>query len=413
MTADRVLHLWLHGEHIGEVERLRSGRARLRFDGAAITAWGVGTRLLSYALPLTRSRVESVALDVYLANLLPEGAVRAQLESEHAVRPGDSLGLLARIGAECAGAVQLTPDDQRPTGRLVPLSSDQVNQIVADLPTITPPHGEQLTASLGGVQGKVLLARSDAGWAWPAAGAMSSHIIKPEPSDPNVPIPEIVEIEDWALRLARSAGVPAAEADVQDFGGRRALVVRRYDRRDGRRLHQEDFAQALGIRPGDKYESTAGHGRLAAIARGPGAEADSPRRFRDQLLRLLTFNVLIGNGDGHAKNYSLMIDGGVFSLAPAYDVAPVHHVNRRFGDAGMRVDGQRQLQHITAGHLLREAARWGVPESAARAAVAATLEAGVAALDDVPAVVAGVRLADAVRQAGERLLRGLAGRSQA
>lgn len=385
-----ILHMWLHGQHLGEVEQLRNGSNRLRFTDEAMARWGIGTHLLSFSLPLTSRRVESQVLDDYLDNLLPEGAVRAQLEQQHRVRPGDAFGLLSHIGAECAGAVQLAAGDQPPAGRLVPLSDAEVVQIVSDLPTLAAPAGEQVTASLGGIQSKVLLTRTEQGWAWPAAGAMSTHIVKPEPSDPQTPIPAIIEWEHWALQLARAAGLPAASSELVRFGDRLALVVERYDRVDGRRLHQEDFAQALGVRPGAKYEPAGDQAsRLSRIAAGPGSEASNPARFRSELLQLVTFHALVGNGDAHAKNYSMLITEGLFSPAPAYDVAPVFYLNDRFSNFGMRVAGQRSLKYLTGRHLVDEAVTWGLRERTAREVVAETADAVRSALGTAPAEPSG------------------------
>ncbi|GMA30777.1 type II toxin-antitoxin system HipA family toxin [Litorihabitans aurantiacus] len=366
MTTPRVLHLWLQGRHIGEIERLRSGRPRLRFDPESLRHWGVGARPLSYSLPLTPRRVESPELEIYLDNLLPEGALRTQLEREHGVRPGDALGLLAHVGQECAGAVQITTGDELPVPRLRPLTPGEVDRIVLDLPTLTSPDGESITASLGGVQSKVLLTRDGDGWSWPTGGAPSSHLLKPEPADPRAAVPRIIELEHWAMRVAARAGQAVARTEIGRFGGRLTLVVERFDREDGERFHQEDAAQALGIRPGDKYEPAAGEGRLRRLATGPGAEAEDPAVFRDDLLRQVTFRLLVGDGDAHAKNYSLMNRDGSFSVAPAYDVAPVFHVDPRFGDFGMRVDGQRRLARLGREHLVAEAESWGVPRGRAR-----------------------------------------------
>jgi serine/threonine-protein kinase HipA len=206
-------------------------------------AWG---RTYCPSLPMSIRRVESAALDDYLDNLLPEGPVRAALEQQYGLRPGDGFELLSHIGGDCAGAVQIAVDESPPPGRLVPLADDEVNAIVSDLPTLSPPPGEAVSAALGGVQSKVLLTRTQSGWAWPAAGAVSTHIIKPEPVEPQTPIPRIIEYEHWTLQLAAMA---AARSELLRFGERRALVVERYDRRDGECVHQEDFAQALGIRP--------------------------------------------------------------------------------------------------------------------------------------------------------------------
>ena len=406
MSGKNVLDLWLSGEHLGEVERLRTADLRLRFDPRVVADRGAGTRLVSYSIPLTTRRVESRSLDTFLDNLLPEGAVRAQLERQHGVRPGDMFGLLSHIGQECAGAIQLTRGTAPGPGHLVPLAPAEVARIVEDLPTLSAPDGGAVTASLGGVQSKVLLTRTDTGWAWPAGGAMSSHIVKPEPTDPNVPIPAIIEYEHWAMNLARASGLPAARCELERFGDRLALVVERYDRANGTRLHQEDFAQALGLSPGDKYEPPGpGAGRLQRIVRGVGAEAPDPRALARDLLALVTFNVLVGNGDAHAKNYSLTLDNGRFHLAPAYDVAPVFYVNDRFRDFGMTVDGQRGLRYITATHLIAEGVSWGMPPGEAAEVVGSTSDAVLAALGSVSVTRLTEPIAERIRDTAGRFAR--------
>lgn len=383
--SPKILHLWLHSEPLGELEQLRNGAVRLRFSTEALDRWGVGTRVLSYSLPLTTRRVQSEALDDYLDNLLPEGAIRSQLEQQYRVRPGDTFGLLCHVGGECAGAVQLTVGDQPQDGHLVAMTEAEVTQIVEDLPTLAAPQGQTVGASLGGVQSKVLLTRTSDGWAWPAAGAMSTHIIKPEPIDPSVAVPEIIEYEHWAMQLAAAVGLNVARSELVRFGDRLALVVERYDRNEGRRVHQEDFAQALGLRPGNKYEPADERpSRLARIAAGPASESLDPGGFRLALLKLVAFNLVIGNGDAHAKNYSMLLSDGLFSLAPAYDIAPIFCVNDRFSNFGMQVADQRNLKYLSATHLLTEAVGWGLDEAVVRQVVGETALAVLHALDEVP-----------------------------
>ena len=57
-----VLNVWLHAQHLGEIETLRNGGNRLRFTQEAMSTWGIGTHLLSFSLPLTTRRIESPAL---------------------------------------------------------------------------------------------------------------------------------------------------------------------------------------------------------------------------------------------------------------------------------------------------------------------------------------------------------------
>lgn len=358
--TDRLV-VWLHGSRLAEVHRLRNGRLRLRFDPDAFNRYGIGTCPLSLSLPVTDRRVQGPALDRFLDNLLPESSVRSALERENGVSPGDAFALLGVLGRECAGAVQLTPDDTPVgTGRLVPMSDDEVATLVARLPTLDPPDGEVVSASLGGVQAKVLLTRTDDGWAWPAEGAMSTHIVKPEPVA-DVAVPDLVRWEEWTLRLARTAGLPAARAELVDFDGRTAVVVERFDRQDGRRLHQEDMAQALGVAARDKYEPSTGRpSRLEQLVAAARAQAVDPDRLVADLVAQLTFNLVIGNGDAHAKNYSLTLgERPACDMAPLYDVAPVFLLNPTYQHFGLALDGQTRLRHLTGAHLVREAQHWG------------------------------------------------------
>jgi serine/threonine-protein kinase HipA len=358
--VNQLLHVWLRGEHLAELEQLRNGRLRMRYDSAALDTYGIGARPLSLSLPLTEKRVQGDHLERFLDNLLPEGAVRGALEREHGIRPGDTFALLAQVGRECAGAIQLTSEEDPSTeGRLVPLDGAEVGRIVSNLPTLDPPEGEVVSASLGGIQSKVLLTLTPDGWAWPAAGAASTHIIKPEPVTDVGPA-DLIRWEDWTLRLARAAGLPAARTELGDFDGRLALIVERFDRVEGRRTHQEDFTQALGIASRDKYESGSRDGRLRAIAHGAGTEALDPTAFVAGLVAQVAFNLIVGNGDAHAKNYSLGIDQtATFSLTPLYDVAPVYLLNPVYQNFGHSLDGTSRLRYLSAEHLLHEAATWG------------------------------------------------------
>lgn len=379
--SDRLV-VWLHGVRLGEVQRLRNGRLRLRFDDAAVTRHGIGARPLSLSLPVTDRRVQGPQLDRFLDNLLPESSVRSALEREHGVGPGDTFSLLGALGRECAGAVQLTSDDEPVgPGRLVAMSDDAVAALVARLPTLDPPDGETVSASLGGVQAKVLLTRTEQGWAWPADGALSTHILKPEPIT-DVAVPDLVRWEEWTLRLARSAGLPAARAELADFDGRTAIVVERFDRRDGARIHQEDVAQALGVAARDKYEPSAGRpSRLEQLAAVAQDEATDPDAFVADLLAQVTFNLVVGNGDAHAKNYSVTLGGAAgCTMSPLYDVAPVFLLNPAYQHFGLALDGQPRLRHLTGEHLVREAQHWGVRPAVVRDVVEQVTTAVRAAL---------------------------------
>jgi hypothetical protein len=103
----------------------------------------------------------------------------------------------------------------------------------------------------------------------------------------------------------------------------------------------------------------------------------------------MTATVALGNGDGHARNHSYLIEDGAVRLAPAYDVAPtVEFVSGR--QAGLWIGGQAMLFAVTRGHLAREMRSWGVPAADAGAVVDTTLERLAAALPKAADLVSAV-----------------------
>lgn len=383
----RPLNVWLYGVHIARLSEPSRFRYRLDFTDDAMDAFGEGSRVLSLALPITRkpaadSKNPSAghSVSAFIEGLLPEGNLRQHIATHAGVPVTDSMELLSRVGAECAGAVQIIDAGIEPgPGRLRSLTEEEVTRLVADLPTYHLPDGAVPQASLAGIQDKVLLAAlEDGGWGWPERGAPSTHIVKPEPLGGSVP--HLIQCEDWALHVARAANLSAAESRLATFDRREAIIVTRYDRdASGRRLHQEDFCQAIGLAPRAKYESTAEatrHGsRLRRIARMAAPRAPDPDAFRRDLLQAMTFNVVIGNGDAHSKNYSLMIDRvGRVSLAPIYDSAPTAYLDRKYKGTGHVINGKTSIDTIAVTDLADEAASWGMSARRATAIVTSCME---------------------------------------
>jgi serine/threonine-protein kinase HipA len=350
-------------------------------------AFGEGSRVLSLGLPITREPVvdsrspkTGLAVSAFIEGLLPEGNMRQHIAATAGVPVTDTMALLGRVGAECAGAVQILGAGVEPgPGHIRSLTDEEVTRLVADLPTYHLPDGAVPQASLAGIQDKVLLAAlADGGWGWPEQGAPSTHIVKPEPLGGSVP--HLIQSEDWALHVARAAELEAAESRLAKFDEREAIVVTRYDRNaSGERLHQEDFCQAIGLAPQAKYESTAEprrHGsRLKRIARVAGARAADPDAFRADLLQAVTFNVVIGNGDAHSKNYSLMIDRvGRVSLAPIYDSAPTAYLDPKYKGTGHVINGKTSIDTITVEDLTNEAASWGMSARRATSIIKSCME---------------------------------------
>lgn len=254
--------------------------------------------------------------------------------------------------------------------------------------------------SLAGYQPKTTLALLDGAWHAGINGAASTHILKSVAAGNEAAL----HTEAFCLELSRRAGLTSFSREVRTFAGMAALVLERYDRRtDGRNvghIHQEDGAQALGL-PWDtdsKFEGVNPAANLRALARlllrrrdilGGGPDD------RETLLAHTTFNVAVGNTDGHAKNSSVLrTEDGVVTLAhvSAKALSPNGNLNM-----ALRINGRSYQPSLTVEDLVTEGVSWGLEERHARQAVAGTLER----------LAAGLRAADGA-SAGENVVRYIA-----
>jgi serine/threonine-protein kinase HipA len=393
------LDVWLYGTRVAQIESDR-GRPRLTYTAEALERYQLGTPLLSLSLPVREERYPQGVVRNFLDGLLVEGDARRRVAREVSVRADDTFGLIRALGRDCAGAIVIQPSDEPqppPTTTLgaEPLTDQQLEQLVSNLESAPLGVSGRVRVSLAGVQDKLLLSRMpDGTWGRPVDGTPSTHILKPEIAA----YPETVANEAFCMRVAKAIDLPAAEVSTMVVGGRKLIVVERYDRRvedDGtvHRLHQEDFCQATGIAPSDKYEEDGGPSlrRVADIVSAV-ANPDSLER----LLRATTLNVLVGNGDAHAKNFSLLHqESGQLTLAPAYDVmSTVVYGDDRLA---MYVDSVQRTSRVTADRLMNEAASWGLSRRTAEEIVTDVLDRIPAAIDsawsetpDMPAAYVAV-----------------------
>jgi serine/threonine-protein kinase HipA len=291
----------------------------------------------------------------------------------------------------------IQPDDEPPppqptTKTAEPLTAAAIGDLVANLRSAPLGVDARVRISLAGVHEKLLLTRMpDGSWGRPVEGTPSTHILKPQIAE----YPNTVENEAFCMRLARHLGLFVSAVETMTVNGRRVIIVERYDRNvrpDGtvERIHQEDFCQATAIPPERKYEEDGGPTlrRIAGILQGV-AGPDSLER----LLRAVTVNVLIGNGDAHGKNFSLLHDAsGSLRLAPLYDLVST----LVYGDdrLAMYVDNVQRTNRVTADRIVNEAARWGLSRGRASEIIAEILDrapaAAQAARDETEGVPAGV-----------------------
>lgn len=370
------LAVWLYGERVAVIDRERD-RLRLVYTEEALRRYSLGLPLLSLSLPVSSRRYTQGIVRRFLDGLLPEGEARRSIARDVRVSERDTYGLIRAIGRDCAGAIIIQPiEDPAPpaptTTTAEPLSPDEIEDLVRDLKSTPLGVGGRVRISLAGVQEKLVLTRMpDGRWGRPVDGTPSTHILKPEIAA----FPDTVENEALCMRVAKHLGLDVAPVETTRIGGRKLVVVERYDRvvaADGavHRIHQEDFCQASGVAPESKYEEDGGPSllRIATILRDV-AEPGSLER----LLGAVTINALIGNGDAHAKNFSLLhTEEGALTLAPLYDLTCTLY----YGDdrLAMPIDNVHRTNRLVIERIANEAVRWGMPRGRATEIVAVLLE---------------------------------------
>lgn len=350
----------LHGVKLGTLE----GDARsfdFLPDSEAIRSFGVNSRALSVAIPLTPAprRDQATRRRNWFAELLPEGDQYHHMLAQAGLRPGDTLRFLARYGRDVAGALQIWDLDdptEPPTPSLRSLNDAQVRVLLTD--PIGAPLANDLysgKSSLGGVQPKIVLVRSGDGWAQSLGGYPTTHILKPQLTGH---LSSVVFDEEYGSRIARALGLSSGLAQLQKFDGLTALVIERYDRDQGARLHQEDFNQVLGARGDQKYQRIGGVVSLRRVAGALRLHATQQELVR--LARMVVLAVAIGNLDLHTKNLSLLhVGNDRVQLAPAYDVVPQAHMLND-GEVALAVNGKYRHASIERADLVTEIQGWGL-----------------------------------------------------
>lgn len=362
---------------------------RLVYDHRWQNSMGRGAFPVSLTMPLTLKEHEALS---WLTNLLPEApATMRAMERRLGVAAEDVVGLLSRIGRDTAGALSIgTPrgttwkDEHL---RRIP-DDTALERIISELPAKPFLVGEEgVSMSLAGVQEKLPVALIDGQLAIPLDDSPSTHIIKPAPTDR---LPGAAHNEALCLLLANRCGLQAAEATTGRAGERTYLLVTRYDRlytRDHwRRLHQEDFCQALGRSPSAKYEKGGGFKGVTLVDMFGLVDKNMTAADKLRLLDAVVYNVIICNTDSHAKNYSALFVGSTIFLAPLYDLmcADCWEVTRKLPQT---IDGKEGGDYLYGRHWKRMAKACGFNPTAAVRRVEALADKVIAAL---PGAVADV-----------------------
>ncbi len=314
-----ALDILLHGRRIGGIARLEGDRSIFTFDEDYLADQERPTLSLAYRDQygglVNDPRAYQTKLEPFFSNLLPEGVLRDYLAGRAGVKAVREFQLLSQLGDDLPGAV-----------RAVPVEGAAIAEDEADETIAAGIAKHALRFSLAGVQLKFSGLKKhgkNGGLTIPASGSGGDWIVK-LPSSRHAHVPEN---EFAAMSLAARLGIDVPEIDLigidqveglpegLDRYGAAAFAIRRFDRSEDGAVHIEDFAQVYSVYPDDKYENASYRSILTVLA----AETDDASII--EFIRRLTYSVLIGNGDMHLKNWSLIYpDRKRPILSPAYDL---------------------------------------------------------------------------------------------
>lgn len=309
---------------------------------------------LSRSLPLQETPFTMKQCRPFFSGLLPEAHLRSTIARQLGISEKNDFALLAAIGGECAGAVAILPQNT-PIAQLKPdykiIKKQEVSEILQTMhqrPMIVGEDGIRL--SLAGAQDKLPVAVIDGNIAIPMHGAPSTHILKPINRD----FPSLIQNECFCLSLAKKIGLNAVNASIHHAGKIPYLLVERYDRikteHGIQRLHQEDFCQALGISPEMKYQREGGP-QLLDCFRLIKEASSLPVVDIKALLQGVLFNLVIGNNDAHAKNFSLLYQGKQTRLAPFYDIISTVYYPELATKMAMKIASKYDFDRLFPRHL--------------------------------------------------------------
>jgi len=338
MAKKHVLSIWMNGDRVASWSRHKLDHELVYEPDWVLSPQG---RPLSLSLPFIPGNQPHRGDRVrwFFENLLPDRAdVRNRLRDRFHAASAQAFDLLAEIGRDCIGAIQVLADD-------------------ADIPAIKEIKGEALSEaaiarslevagglrlpgfesddfriSLAGAQEKTAFLWHKKKWQRPLEATPSTHIFKlPMGGVGGMVGPGTGSIEnEWLCsKIVAAYGLPVAPSTMASFGAQQVLIVERFDRKLSQdkswllRLPVEDFCQIKGLPPEKKYEADGGPGIdaiMSILAGSSTPECDREIFFKAQMIFWL-----LAAADGHAKNFSIYLDPqGQYHLAPLYDILSVY-----------------------------------------------------------------------------------------
>ena len=348
----KTLDVYLHEKIVGQLAQDTQGEMSFTYsihwlnDPNAIN--------LSCSLPLQKETFKRKDCRAFFGGILPEENQRKIIAKNLGISANNDFSMLEKIGGECAGALSFIPAGKKlniKNNNYRELKGTELPNILRELPSKPLLAGEQnIRLSLAGVQDKLAVYVEAEKIFIPLNTAPSTHILKPDFNQ----YEGIVFNEAFCLKLAKQIGLSVVEADIKRSEDIHYLLIKRYDRIFGyaeknlkeiRRVHQEDFCQALGISSENKYQNEGGPS-LKQCFDFIRRVSSTPVIDLEKLINAVIFNFLIGNCDAHGKNFSVLYLNQL-QLAPLYDLVCTLYYKDLSQKMAMKLGGEYQINNIS------------------------------------------------------------------
>ena len=358
------LAIKLHGIDVGVITHYAGGKNILTFNpdytGMPASKRPVVTlRQLSDPNYLTKPQIRTDKIPPVLSNLLPEGTLRELTAKALQCHTNNEFSILAYLGSNLPGALVVEPIK---AGNVPSWALEQ--RLSTEPQQIDVKHADS-KFSLAGVQMKFSSSHIDGRYHIDQEISDDMWIVKtPSTVHKGVPINEFT-----CMKLAELAGAKVPEIrliHMNELEGlpnirlpdeKYAYGIKRFDRSESGRIHTEDFAQIFGLYPTDKYQKV-NYEQLAKVL-----YQSSSNRLHDiqQMARRLLINILLGNGDAHLKNWTLIYsDTTSPSLSPLYDVVfTTPYIDQ--DSLALNMAGTKSWGTITMNHFEQWANKVGAP----------------------------------------------------
>ncbi len=329
----RILNVLMNGVLVGNLEKSRTGA--MTFVYAKEWMETPGARPISLSLPLSFNLFSGEVVYNFFDNLLPDNLqIRSRIQAVLKIPTSHPFDLLASIGKDCVGAVQLVEGEIPFFKKEIlaePLSENEMASILKDYknsPLGMQNNRDEFRISIAGAQEKFAFLYHKKKWCKPLGETPTSHIFKLPIgyiAHQNMDLSDSCENEWLCSEIASKFGFTVASCEILKFGDEKILAVERFDRKFSHdaqwlmRLPQEDMCQALGVASNLKYQSDGGPGIkdiMKVLLRSTQSADDRDIFYRAQILFWLLAAI-----DGHAKNFSIFIEpSGQCRLTPLYDI---------------------------------------------------------------------------------------------